>query len=321
MRFMPLFILFLLLFSCNPARAIENPIDSGMQAGEEMIVNAFSRILVYLANGMLTGLGGVETGKLNNSENYTGEQVAIFAIAAHSIDPTQDPVIMQEVENTKQVYSYGMKLFALLLTLFMLFQQLWPSKASHVVGTFRGQPGYVTIDEMAEYYITVGLWFLIGPSILYGALFLNNYLTQSLTLSVLDHVAFSSQNEGFFLFMVFLWSCMAGFFAVRIVLILLAVKAWYLFGLALAVKKFRWISVVSIPYILGYVFAQFVIVWIVVSVIIYTDGANWLSSGLSDLGLFLVVTGTGLLFVFWPLIWKLLSPSTFKNIVTIARFV
>lgn len=320
MRLMPLFLFFLILsFSCAPVYAA----DGAMQAGEEMIINAVSRLIVEFANDMLTGLGGVNTGQLNDSGNYSGEQVAIFAVVAHSIDPTQDPVILEEVEKTKMVYIWGMKFFALLLAAFLLFQQVWPSKASEAVGVFRGQPGYVTIDEMAEYFIIVGLWFILGPALLYGSLWLNNYLTQSLTLSVLDHVAFSSENAGFYGVMVGLWSVMSGFFAERIVIILLAVKAWYLLGLLLAVKRIRWLGVISVPYTIGFVFSQFVICWIVVSVVMYTEtnGTGWMGSGFMYLGMFLVIFGVGVIFVLWPLLVKLVAPSTFKTIITVARYI
>jgi hypothetical protein len=136
-------------------------------------------------------------------------------------------------------------------------------------------------------------------------------------------VAFSSENAGFFGVMATLWACMAGFFAVRIVLILLSVKVWYLLGLILAVKRIRWIGAFTVPYTLGYVFAQFVIVWIVVSVVIYTNtnGTGWLSSGFLYLGMFLIVIGVGLFFVLWPLILKILSPKTYQTFITLARFI
>jgi len=320
MRLRPLFFLFILLsFSCAPVYAA----DSAMQAGEEMIINALSKLIVDFCNDMLAGMGGVSTGQLNDSGNYSGEQVAIFAVAAHSIDPTTDPIIMEEVENTKQIYIWGMKFFGLLLTAFLLFQQMWPSKARDIVGTVRGQPGYVTVDEMAEYYIIVCLWFLLGPAVLYGSLYLNNDFTQSLTLSVLDHVAFSSENVGFFATMTGLWTVMSGFFAVRIVLILIAVKLWFLLGLVLALKRIRWIGALTIPYTLSYVFAQFVIVWTVVSVVMYSEShaMSWAGSGFLYLGMFLFILGEGLFCVFWPLILKILSPSTFKTLIMFARYI
>lgn len=322
MRFKPLFILFLFLsFSCIPVQAADDDGDVGKL--ESVVVGAFSKFIVSICNGILRGFSGVETGQFEDSENYTGEQVAIFAVAAHSVDPTQDPVIMSEAENTKQVYIWGMKFFALLLAGFMIFQQIWPSAARDVVGTFRGQPGYVTIDEMIEYYVIVCFWFLLGPGLLYGALWLNNSLTQSLTLSVLDHVAFSSENVGFFGVMTLLWGCMSGFFAMRIVLILLAVKAWILLGLVLAVKRVRWIGALTIPYTFGYVFSQFIIVWITVSVVIYseTHAMGWAGSGFLYLGMFLVIIGVGLFAVFWPLIMKLLSPKTYQTLIMLARYV
>jgi len=164
MRFTPLFLfVMLLLFSCGPVHAEG---ETAMQAGEEMIVNAFSKIIVSFANDILTGIGGVETGKLENSENYSGEQVAIFAVAAHTIDPMNDPGLMDEVEKTKETYIFGMVFFGLLITLFLLFQAVAPGTSSNLVGMVRGQPGYATAGELLQYYITVCFWFLAGPTIL-----------------------------------------------------------------------------------------------------------------------------------------------------------
>lgn len=319
MRFKPLFFLFLILsFSCVPVHAD----DGDANALESIIVDAVSKCIVSFCNSILSGFGGVETGNLNDSENYTGEQVAIFTVVAHSINPTEDPEIMEEVETTREIYTWGMKFFALLLTAFLIFQQVWPSQARDIVGTIRGQPGYVTIDEMVEYYAIVCFWLLLGPALLYGALWLNNYLTQSLTLSVLDHVAFSSENTGLYTVMTVLWGAMAGFFATRIVLILLAVKAWYLLGLVLAIQRTRWLGTLSIPYIMGFVFAQFIVVWIVVSVVIYTEShaMSWAGSGFLYLGMFSVIIGVASLIIFWPIALKLLSPKTYQTLITIARY-
>jgi len=321
MRITPLLVFSMLLIcSCVPAIADDN---AAMQAGEEMIVNAVSQVIVNFANSIVTGIGGVETGKLDNSSNYSGEQVAIFAVAAHTIDPLNDPGLMQEVENTKEIYTYGMVILGILLTLFLLFQAAFPGEASNVVGAVRGQPGYATIGELGEYYITVGLWFLAGPAILYGSIYLNNYFVESMTLSVLDHVAFSSENGGFYLFMVTLWACMVGFFAERMVLILVAVKIWYLFGLILAYKRIRWLGVMLVPYTLVFVFAQAAIVGAVVYIVTYisSNGASWIGSGFLYIGLFLMILGIVFVVVCWPILLKFLKPDTYRTIIQIARYI
>jgi hypothetical protein len=215
-----------------------------------------------------------------------------------------------------------MKFFALLLTAFMIFQQVWPSRAADVVGSFRGQPGYVSIDEMFEYYVIVCMWFMFGTALLYGSLWLNNFLVQSQMLSVLDHVKFSSENSGLYATMISLWAAMMGFFAVRIDVIIIAVKVWFLLGLVLAWKRVRWIGLFSTSYVIGYVFSQFVIIFTCVSVITYIDANNtgWFGSNFLYLGMFLLVISEGLFFVFWPLILKVLSPKSYQTILTVARY-
>ena len=116
-------------------------------AGEEMIINAISRLIVNFADLFVNGLGGVQTGKLNNT-NVSGEKVAIFAVVAHTIDPTTDPATMKDVGDFKQFYVYIIVIFALLLALFLLFQQVRPHNAAQIVETVTGHYGYVDLDEM-----------------------------------------------------------------------------------------------------------------------------------------------------------------------------
>jgi hypothetical protein len=297
--------------------------NDGMKAGESMIVNAVSKIIVNLANGVLSALSGLNFGNGEDPDNNTGEQISLFGVAAHPLDPTTEKAIKEEVEKTKDVYIWGMKFFGLLITFFMIIQQMAPHTTAQAVAIVRGQPGYVTIEEMAQYYIIVGLWFAFGPGSLYAALYLNNYLTQSLNLPVLGHVIFTSFNEGFFGFLVTLWGLMMGFFAFRVVYILLAFKAWYLLGLALAWKRIRWIGALTVPYTFGIVFAQGVIIWTVVSVVVYSESSSmsWAGTGFLYLGMFIFVIIEAFIALFWPKILKWMSPTSYYLMINVARSV
>lgn len=298
--------------------------SSVMSIIEGSIDNAITGFIVNLCDNFLNGVGGAKSGQLNNSSNYTGDQIAIFAVAAHSMDPANDTATQGAVNQCKQVYGWGMFFCGLCLTIFLLFQQVDPKHSSKMVGVVNGgKPGYVATDEMIEYFLTVCGWLVLGPAVIYGAIWLNNYITQSLMLSVLDHVEFSSSNVGMYVFFTVLWVFMMGFFAFRLVMILVAVRVWYIFGLLLALKKFRWIGSAVIPWVLVIIFAQFAIVWASVTVVSYnaTGALDWCSSTFLYLGLFLFDCLLVIIFMFWPIIWKLLSPKTFNVAWTLVRHI
>lgn len=295
--------------------------ESSENVGEEMIINAFSRLIVNFANMFLNGLGGVRTGQLNDT-NVSGEKVAIFAVVAHTIDPTTDPATMQDVANIKQVYVYFVILFALLLALFLIFQQIQPHRAAQIVETVTGQYGFVGIDEMIEYYAVTCGWLLFGPAQFYAALWLNNYLVQSLMLSVLDFVTFKSDNVMLYATMVTLWVILVSFFALRLVTIIIIVRLWYLLGILLAVKRIRWLGLLAIAYMNGVIFYQFFLVWPAVTVVSYvnTHAMSGFSEAFVYLGLFLLELIITLIVLFWPLLFAVISPKTWKTLLMVARY-
>lgn len=292
-------------------------------AGIEMIKKAIGGLIVDFANMFVDGFGGVRTGQLNNT-NISGEKVAIFAIAAHTIDPTTDPTTMKDVGDFKQFYVYGVVIFALLLALFLLFQQVRPHNSAQIVETVTGQYGYVDLDELISYYAVTCGWLLLGPLEFYAAIWLNNYLVQSLMLSVLDFVSFDSSNIMLYAVMVTLWLILVAFFALRLVTILIVVRLWYLFGIILAIKRIRWVGLLAIAYINGVIFYQFFIVWPAVVIVSYvhTHAIPWLSFNESFIyfGLFLLELVITVIVVLWPLIFAILSPKTWKTVMMVARY-
>jgi len=291
-------------------------------AGEEMIKNALGGLIVDFANLFISRLGGVRTGQLNDSANLSGEKVAIFAIAAHVLDPTTDPSTINDVKDFKQLYIYAVVIFALLLALFLLFQQMRPHNAAQLVETVTGQYGYVAIDEMISYYTVTCGWLLFGPMEFYSAIWLNNYLVQSLMLSVLDFVSFDSKNIILYVIMVLLWGVLVAFFALRIVTILIVVRLWPLVGIMLAVKRVRWLGLLVAAYMNGVIFYQFFIVWPAVVIVSYvhTHAIPWFTESFIYLGLFLLELIITLIVVAWPLIFAILSPKTWKTVMMVTRY-
>ncbi len=295
--------------------------ESSSSMGEEMIKNAASGLILGFADMFVKGLGGVQTGQLDGT-GASSEQVAIFAVVAHTIDPTTDPSTMDDIATVKQIYIYGMVLFALLLALFLLFQQLRPHSAAQIVETITGQYGFVAIDEMVEYYCVTCGWLFFGPMVFYSAIWVNNYLVQSLMLSILDLVTFNANNLMLYVTMVTLWVLLLCFFALRIVTILIVVRLWYLLGLAIAIKRIRWIGYLTILYMVGVVFFQFFLVWPAVTIVSYVSTHPMSGFGVEFLylGLFILELVIALIVTFWPLILAVVSPNTLKNVMMVARY-
>jgi hypothetical protein len=311
--------------SQTPSEYKEAPKDqkASESVGEEMIKNALSGLIVSFANMIVRGLGGVQTGQLNDSANVSGEKVAIFAVAAHTIDPTTDPTTMQDVDSFRQIYIYFVILFALLLALFLIFQQFNPHRAAQVVETVTGSYGFVGLDDMAEYYTVTCGWLLFGTGEFYAALWLNNFLVTSLMLSVLDLVSFNSENVMLYVIMVILWAVLMAFFALRLVTILIVVRLWYLLGIGLAWKRVRWLGWLTLLYMNGVIFYQFFIVWPAVTIVSYVNShaLSFFGEAFIYLGLFILELIITIIVVCWPVIIAIISPKTWRTILTVARYV
>ena len=80
-----------------------------------MISGRLTQWVLDIANDMLSG-SGVQTGELNNSENYSGEQVLVFGIAAYQIDVFQNPVVQEAIGETIPIFKYLAVLLLILIT-------------------------------------------------------------------------------------------------------------------------------------------------------------------------------------------------------------
>jgi hypothetical protein len=142
-------------------------------------------------------------------------------------------------------------------------------------------------------------------------------------LSILDQVAFSSDNIGLYIIMGILWLLSIIFFAIRLVFIIIGAHLWIMYGLGFALKKIRWAAILTTVYQIVFIFAQFTIVWVCCVIVSYTASTElaWYSVSFVYLGLLLTVVFMEILFVFWPFIWKLLSPRTLTTAIKFARYI
>lgn len=293
-----------------------------ISVGAQMIKKGLESTVVDNVNKLFASAGGLQLGDLNNTEHDASE-IAIFAVTAHTIDPTRDPAMMDRINTMKDIYIKAILLFGGLLALFLIYQTVDPSESAKILEDFTGTYGYVAVGDMAKYYANTCFWLLFGAAIFFGGLKANNHLVENQMRSILDQVAFSSDSIGLYITFGVLWLFSLQFFALRLVMIIVSAHVWYLYGLGFGFKKTRWAAILITSYELVFIFAQFIIVWISCTVVDYTTSQElaWYSVSFVYLGLFLTIVFFEILFITWPILWKLLSPKTLTTAIRLARYV
>lgn len=290
--------------------------------GEEMIKNALNQFIVDCVNSVLSGFGGTQMGTLEDG-THDGSEVAVFAVAGHTVDPSRDPAMMEDVATTRSIYTNAVLILGAFLAIFLIVQTVYPDESASFLESVTGNYGYISVLDMVKFYINTCSWLFLGPALFFGTVWINNYLVEGQMLSVLDQVAFSSDNIGLYCIMGLLWLFSMVFFAVRLVSIVITTYLWYMYGLGLAFKKTRWAAMLIIPYELGIILSQFIIIWICCIIVSYTASQElgWFSVSFVYLGLFCTVAFVEFLTLTWPILWALLSPRTLKTAVRLARYI
>jgi hypothetical protein len=132
--------------------------------GVQMVKEGIESVIVDNVNGVFVSVGGLQLGELNNTEQDPSK-VAIFAIAAHTIDPTKDPAMMDRINTMKDLYRYSILIFAAILAIFLIYQSLDPDDAAKILETATGNYGYVSSTDMVKYFVNTCGWLLLGPAI------------------------------------------------------------------------------------------------------------------------------------------------------------
>ena len=314
MKILPIILLIVVIFSF-PAAA-----DS-METGQKMISGGLTQWVLDIANDMLAG-SGFQTGELNNSENYSGEQVLVFGIAAYQIDVFQNPVVQEAIGETIPIFKYLAVLLLISITLFILLQIYAPETAGKITGIINGRETYYEPRDIIEYIAYISFWFLGGPFLLWAELEINNFIVKSMMLDVLNQVSLSSDNIPLYFIMCFCYMILLYFVAVRIIIIYYGASVWYLLGLVLAVKRTRWLGVLIFLYVSVQIFMQMIIVSVTTFIVklVISGSLGWITSTLVYGGLTLFLLGLCLIIEFWPILLQILKPATMKSIVYFARF-
>ncbi|MDD3067963.1 MAG: hypothetical protein PHF13_03705 [Acholeplasmataceae bacterium] len=314
-----LIIFIFLILLPGVASAADN---ESMSAGAQMIKDGLEKTIVDNVNDLFAGVGGLQLGELSSNET-DNSQVAVFAVAAHTIDPIRDPAMMARLETMRDIYIYAILLFAGILALFLIYQSISPEDSAELMQDFTGTYGYVAASDMAKYFINTCGWLLLGPALFFGTLKINNFLVEGQMLSVLDQVAFSSDSIGLYIVMGLLWLFSIIFFAIRLVMIIISAHVWIMYGLGFAFKKVRWAAILVTTQQIVLILSQFAIIWTCCIVVSYTTSQElaWYSVSFVYLGMFCTVVFLEILFFTWPILWKLLSPTTLKTAIRIMRYV
>lgn len=315
MKILPILLLTFILLSF-PAAA-----DS-MEAGEKMISGGLTQWALDIANKMLFAGSGIHTGELNDSGNYSNEQVLVFGIAAYQIDVFNNPVVQEAIGATIPVFKYLAELFLIVITLFILLQIYAPETAGKIAGIINGRETYYEPRDIIEYIAYISFWFLGGPFLLWAELEINNFIVKSMMLDVLDQVSLSSANLPLYFIMCFCYFLLLYFVAVRMILIFYGASMWYLLGLVLAFKKTRWLGVLIFLYVSVQIFMQAIIVSVTTFVVklVTSGGLGWTTSTLMYGGLTLFLLGLCIIIEIWPILLQILKPAVMKSIVYFARF-
>jgi len=291
-----------------------------ISAGAQMIQDGLENTVINNVNNVFAGVGGLQLGTVNST--HDGSEVLIFAVTAHTIDPTKDPAMMARIDTMRDIYIYAILLFAGILALFLIYQSVNPDDSAKMLEDFTGTYGYVAASDMAKYFINTCGWLLLGPGLYFGAIKINNFLVEGQMLSVLDQVAFSSDSIGLYIVMGLLWFVSIMFFAVRLVAIIIGAHVWIMYGLGFAFKKVRWSAILVTTQQIVLILSQFAIIWVCCIVVSYTTSQEmaWYSVSFVYLGLFGTVVSMEFLFLTWPILWKLLSPKTLTAAIRVARY-
>ena len=293
-----------------------------MDMVEKMISGGITQTLIDFANKMLLAGTGVQGGELNDSSNYSDDQVLVYAVAAHQIDVTNNTVVHEANAQTIPIFKYMVIAILFVIVLFILSQEFAPGPAAKITEITHWSATYYQPGDIIEYFLYSAGWYLVVPVLLLAKLELNNFIVSGMVTGVLNQIALSSENAPLYIVMCICYFAMLQFFAIRIVLILYATIMWYFLGLVIAVKPVRWIGIMVFLYISTQIFMQAIVISVVTVVVKLAvgDGLGWIASTLLYSGMTLVIIGISLIIAFWPVLLAIIKPSTLKAIVCFARY-
>jgi len=302
----------------SPRNGVDVTKPTKISAGAQMIKAGLENTIIDNINALFVSVGGMQLGDVEGKDRT---QTAIFAVTAHTIDPTKDPKMMSRINMMRDIYIRAILIFGAALAIFLIYQSVCPEDSAEFLSDFNGRK-YIAPAEMGSYFVKTCAWLLFGPALFFGSLITNNALVEDQMLSTLDQVTLSSDSLGLYLTFCILWICSILFFSIRLIMILISAHVWIMYGLPFAFKKTRWAAILVTAAVIVMIFSQFAIVWVCCTVVDYTTSQTlaWYSVSFIYLGLFATVVMMEFLFLTWPVLWKALSPKTLNTAIRIARY-
>lgn len=305
-------VISLLIFFSAPTKA---ETDSEILKG--IISGGLNQFLEGIGNGL------INDNTVSKIDNSSAGNNGFFDFMTEPIPYASENFLRDRSSNSMPLIVAVAKLLILITALACIGQLLFPDLSADITAFFNG--GRATYYEPKEVLLTgrnLALWFLCGPGLLLGLYFVCNRLMEGIDTSVLSQVVVSSENLTNYLFFGVLARGVKVYMAIRSMIFLEVSNYWYIFGFLFAIKKTRWLAILSLEYLAIQVFIQPVIVVILTNVVAFT-----LSGSFSNFGPDVLIYGCLNLLLFSlcflaataPIWIKIFSPSTIRTIIGYAK--
>lgn len=255
----PLYILLLLLILMPVAEAEDGQSAAAKVAEDAVTGGIMGFILDWADQCLLSGMG-VQTAALDNPEEYTNSEQAIFRIAGYRIDPYGVDVIRDFALATMGIYVVGGLFVLFIAAILHQLQIVRPKWVYSATKAATGRPIYFELDEYIETWACLMAWPFVAPAALWCALYLNDIFVSGSMLSVLDQVSLTKDNVPLYFFMAVCYLVLSVGVAVRIIVILYTSAMIFIIGLGVAFKPTRTLAGLVLGYAIGLVFLQTIMV-------------------------------------------------------------
>ncbi|WP_187151725.1 hypothetical protein [Methanosarcina siciliae] len=274
-------------------------------------------------------------GVIGNGLNiWTGERAkeltdnktdgGVFAAVTAPIPYATEENIKRESENTLPIFIILSKTVIIVITLFCLIQIVSPETAAEMASFFHGRATYYEPKEVLITGRNLALWFACGPGLLVLMFVICNNFLNMIDTSPLDAVTLDSDNIINFSIFGIAAKGVNVYMSIRGAMLFTVVRFWWLLGLVIAVKKTRWLGALLLWYVGVQVFAQPVVLAILVDTVGGMQ-AGYYGAALPDILIYAGLTIFIMLICFFSLtapVWvRIFSPSTIRTVIAYAKYI
>jgi hypothetical protein len=277
---------------------------------------------VVLAQSLKIGAVGVGDDLLKDSNISEEGNVNVFEGVIKAPDYYNQPDTMQQLNDTIPGFIIIVKVLILLLGMFCLFQAASPTSAANMTKYFnQGRATYIAPLDILKFGVGAGLWFMVGPTLLFAMMWHCSELVQSMDTSVLSEVVLSSSTVSNYLIFALVSKAVNIYFAIRGFILIYATIGWYYIGLITLYPKTRWIGILAIIYTAVQIYIQVIIVAALITSVqsIYHGNMAWWENMTSLCGMVIIVFCCCVISFFSPFIVEFLRPGATNNLINIIK--